>query len=100
MPEGLTYINEVKGKTAEEVLALADCASAGPKGDYLRIAAQVRTNQELAGELRTASRDSGKLQLRLIILTVVIAVAGMAQAVATAWPNLASWVNRGFRFSN
>jgi hypothetical protein len=91
MVEGANYVNQVKGKTAEQILATPDCNYEGPIGQYLHIAAQVRTNQELAAAWQRASEDSGKLQSRIVILTIVIALAAIAQAVATAWPYMVWW---------
>jgi len=81
----------IKGKTAEEILATVDCSYAGPIGEYLRIAAQVRTNQELTTVLTQASTESGNLQKKIVVLTIVLALAAIGQAVATSWPYLSSW---------
>jgi hypothetical protein len=78
----------VKGKTAEEILATADCSYPGPIGEYLRVAAQIRTNQELISALSKASADGGNLQSRIILLTIVLAVAAVLQFLATDWQNL------------
>src|SRR5258708_4382292 len=99
MSDGSSYVSEVKDKTAEQILATSNCSYDGPIGYYLRVAAQVRTNQELAAALAKASDDSGKLQWRIVILTLVIAIAAIAQVMATAWPNLVRWVKHGFRLS-
>ena len=56
---------------------------AGPVGEYLRVAAQVRCNQELVAALKQASDDSGKLQFWLLLRTLAIFLAGVAQAIAT-----------------
>lgn len=89
-----SYDSQVKDKTAEQILAASDCTYEGPIGHYLRVAAQVRTNQELSQALAKASEDSGKLQGRIMILTVVIACAAIAQAIATAWPYLVWWAKQ------
>jgi hypothetical protein len=91
------YENTDKEKTADEILSSAGCDVSGALGEYLRVAAQVRTSQELAADLRRASADSGKLQRRVMILTVVLVAASIVQAVATAWAHLAWWWNNGFR---
>jgi hypothetical protein len=75
---------------------MSDCTYEGPIGYYLRVAAQVRTNQELAAALAKASDDSGQLQRRIVILTVVIAGAAIAQVIATAWPYLVWWIRHGY----
>lgn len=80
-------------------MAASNCSYDGPIGQCLRIAAQVRTNQELTGALAKASDDSGKIQYRIVMLTLVIAGAAIAQVVATAWPYLAWWIKHGLRFS-
>jgi hypothetical protein len=95
MVDGPSYVSQVKDKTAEQILASSDCSYQGPIGEYLRVAAQVRTNQELAAALAKASEDSGKLQSRIVLLTVVIALAAIVQAVATAWPYLIWWIKHG-----
>jgi hypothetical protein len=96
MPENARYVSQVKDKTAEQILATSDCTYEGPIGYYLRVAAQVRTNQELAAALAKASDDSGQLQRRIVILTVVIAGAAIAQVIATAWPYLVWWIRHGY----
>ena len=49
--DNLNYTAHVKGKNAEEILAAQGCDAGGPLGEYLRLAAQVRTHQELAAAL-------------------------------------------------
>jgi len=62
MPESGNYVAHVKGSSAEDILANVSSPVAGPVGEYLRIAAQVRSNQELATALTQASEASGRLQ--------------------------------------
>jgi hypothetical protein len=99
MSESANYINEVKDKTAEQILAASHCSYEGPIGYYLRVAARVRTNRELAIALAKASGDSGKLQSRIVMLTLVIAGVAIVQAIATAWPYLVWWIKHDFRLA-
>jgi len=85
------YFTYVKGKNAEEILASADADYPGPVGEYLRVAAQVRSTQELVASLTTASTDSGKLGTKLLFLTGALILVGILQAIATEWPYLAWW---------
>ena len=94
MADGRDYTNEVKDKSSEEILANPNCNYDGPIGEFLRTAAQVRSLQELIKQLERASADSSELQCRLFWLTVVIALAGCGQALATAWPYLVPWLKR------
>lgn len=72
----------VKDKSAEQILATPNYDFTGPVGEYLRVAAQVRANQELVSALTEASKGSDRLQRRVLSLTIVIAMAAIAQAVA------------------
>lgn len=55
------YERFIKGKTAEEILATGGGAITGPIGDFVRVGAAVRTNQELIDALKKASSESGAL---------------------------------------
>ncbi len=68
MSENARYNSPVRGKSAEQILADPECSYDGPIGYYLRVAAQVRTNQELAEVLAKASDDSGHLQHNVFCL--------------------------------
>lgn len=89
----------VEGKTAEEILASDRAWTAGDQvTSYLQVAAQVRSNQELIAELKRASANSDIVSRRIVILTGwlaaltgVLALVGLAQVIATAWPYLAYW---------
>jgi hypothetical protein len=92
----------VEGKTAEQILATDQAwAANGTVSSCLRIAAQVRSNEELISELKRASADSGKVSRQLVALTRalaaltgVLALVGIAQVIATAWPYLVYWWHR------
>jgi hypothetical protein len=63
-----TYESEIKGKSAEELLA-HPLIRGGTDQDYytyLRVAAQVRTNQELMEELKRASTAHAKANEQLV----------------------------------
>jgi hypothetical protein len=57
-------------------------------GDYLRIAAQVRSTQELLQELKKASAANTVFSTRVFWLTVALVLVGILQALAAAWPYL------------
>jgi hypothetical protein len=82
------YDSFVKGKTAEDILALPNTADAN-QSPYLQVAAQIRSNQELVQALKTASEDSGKTANKIVYLTWALVSAAILQAVATVWSNLA-----------
>lgn len=84
---------KVQERTAEEILATVGSSTDGALGEYLRVAAQVRTNQELTSKLDRASTDSGKLQHQIVVLTRVLAAAAVAQFLATDWQNLVWTLN-------
>jgi hypothetical protein len=90
------YEERVKGRSAEELLLTAGGGAGGavqgPEGEYFRIAAQVRSTQELIEELKKASASNNAFSTRVFCLTVVLAVAAVVQAVATAWPYLMWWL--------
>jgi hypothetical protein len=86
--ENSAYISRVKDRNAEEILATAGCDDDGRLGQYLRVAAQVRTNQELTKALAQASDDSGKVARRIIWLTVGLVVVALLQAAATIFAAL------------
>lgn len=87
------YSKWVSGKTSEEILQ-APVASQGAGGvhdwtPYVRIAAQVRSNQELVSALRRAAEESSKSEAAsakvarsVAWLTGVIAVAAVLQSAA------------------
>lgn len=83
---GSLYNNYVKGKSAEEILAQADGGYPGSVGDYLTVAAQVRSNEDLISALKKASSDSDRTARKIVCLTVVLAVAAVLQCLATALP--------------
>src|ERR1700735_3260561 len=86
------YEERVKGRSAEQILQTAGGGSGGAvvdaDGDYLRVAAQVRSTQELIEELKKASASNAVFSKRVLWLTVALVVVGVAQAIATAWPYL------------
>lgn len=106
------YASEIKGKSAEEILAHPNIRGGNDEDyySYLRLAARVRTNQELMSELKkaseaqvqstehlrcaldTASSDSSRIARNVFRLTVVIGVAAICQAVAAGWPYLLWWL--------
>jgi hypothetical protein len=86
--ENLIYFSRVKDRTAEEILATAGCDDDGRLGQYLRVAAQVRSDQELARALAQASDDSGKVARRIIWLTVGLVLVGLLQVAATIFAAL------------
>lgn len=89
------YESSVKGRTAEQILANDQAWTTNHVvSSYLQIAAQVRSNEELIAELKHASADSGRMSQRLVCLTGVLAIVGIAQAIATAWPYMAYWWHR------
>lgn len=97
------YEERVKGKSSEEILQTAGGTAAGgvfpnPEGEYFRMAAQVRSTQELIDALKKASASNDALARRvlglnraLVWLTFALVVVGSCGALATAWPYLASW---------
>jgi len=87
------YENYVKGKTAEEILATGAGAITGPIGEFIRVAAAVRTNQQLISALDQASKESGKLGRKVVWLTAALVFVGLLQAIATGWPYLACWLH-------
>lgn len=99
----LHYDEHVHGKSAEEILQTAGgTAATGPvdgvAGEYYRLAAQVRSTQELIAALKNASASSDALSKRvlslnrvLVWLTLALVVVGLCGALATAWPYLAWW---------
>ncbi len=80
------YDQFIKGKTAEEILATGGGAITGAIGDFVRVGAAVRTNQELIGALRTASDESGRVASRVVWLTGALVTVGILQAIVTALP--------------
>ena len=86
------YEERVKGRTAEEILQTAGGgdggAVLGADGDYLRVAAQVRSTQELIEELKKASASNKVFSTRLFWLTIALVVVAGVQVLATAWPYL------------
>jgi hypothetical protein len=84
------YENFVKGKTAEEILATGSGAITGPVGDFIRIGAAVRSNQELIIALKGVSGEHLRLARAVVWLTIALVGVGVLQAVAIAWPYL-SW---------
>jgi hypothetical protein len=80
------YEKNVKGKSAEEILATGAGAIPGPLGEFARVSAAVRTNEELITALTRASAESGMLAKRVVWLTGALVLVGFMQAIATAWP--------------
>jgi hypothetical protein len=80
------YEQFIKGKTAEEILATGGGAITGPIGEFVRVGAAVRTNQELIDALTKASSESGRVAERLVWLTAALVAVGALQAVVTAFP--------------
>lgn len=99
----LHYEDGVKGKSSEELLQTAGGTASGgvvqgPEGEYYRLAAQVRSTQELVEALKTASASSDVLSRRvfrlncvLVWLTLALVAVGLCGALVTAWPYLAWW---------
>jgi hypothetical protein len=98
----LHYEERIKGKSSEEILQTAGGTAwnvvQGPEGEYYRLAAQVRSTQELTEALKNASASSDVLSTRvfrlngvLALLTLALVVVGLCGALATAWPYLAWW---------
>ncbi len=90
------YDEQVEGKSAEQILQTAGGGTGGPyqgpEGEYLRIAAQVRSTQELIEELKKGSASNNTLSKRVVRLTFALVVVGVIEALATAWPYLVWWV--------
>jgi len=86
------YEERVKDRSAEQILQTAGGGSggawSGPDGDYLRVAADVRSTQELIDALRDASESNSVFSRRVVWLTFALVVVGGAQTLATAWPHL------------
>jgi len=86
------YEERVKGRSAEQILETAGGGSGGAvvgaDGDYLRVAAQVRSTQELIEERKKAAASNTVFSKRVFWLTVALVVVGGVQALATAWPYL------------
>jgi hypothetical protein len=80
------YEHFIKGKSAEEILATGAGAITGPIGDFVRVGAAVRTNQELVDALTKASIESGRVAERLVWLTGAFVAVGVLQAIVTALP--------------
>jgi hypothetical protein len=95
MPMDDTYLSCVKGKTAEEILAQPR-TSASDISTYLRVAAEIRSNQELIAELKQASEDSGKAATKIAFLTWALVFAAILQAVVGAWPYASWWIRTKF----
>jgi hypothetical protein len=90
-----SYDDYVRNKSAEGILENPSTAY-GDIGTYLRVAAQVRSTQELIAQLKQASEDSKRTTSRIAYLTFALVVMGLAQSVATAWPYLVWWIKSGF----
>jgi len=99
----MLHYDEVQGKSAEEILRTAGGTAAGGPvdgvvGEYYRLAAQVRSTQELIEALKKASASSDALSTRvfrlncvLVWLTLALVFVGLSEALGTAWPYLAWW---------
>lgn len=87
----MDFYETIKGKTTEEILASNLAGEGNTRGEYLRVAARVRSNQELIASLQKASDDSSYLGKLIVILTCALVAVGLLQAVATAWPYLVWW---------
>lgn len=83
---------EVVGKSAKEILMQPGIFKPGAVGEFFRVAAQVESNDALRRAIETASDESGKVARGIAWLTALVAMASVAQVVATAWPYLASWL--------
>lgn len=92
----MTFYELVRGKTAEGVLAHDLTGESNARGEYLRVAAQVRSNQELVESLKQASQDSGLVSRRIVYLTLALVAAGLLQAFATGWPYVVWWWHHSF----
>jgi len=90
------YEERVKDRSAEQILQTAgggtSGAVVGADGEYLRVAAQVRSTQELIDALKRASSANDIFSTRVFWLTIALVVVGAVQAVATAWPYLVWWL--------
>jgi hypothetical protein len=91
MPMDDPYLSCIKDKTAEEILA-NHRTSASDMSTYFRVAAEIRSNQELIVALTQASEDSGKAASKIVTLTKVLALAAILQAIAIAWPYISWWI--------
>jgi hypothetical protein len=104
---------DIGNKSAEEVLrglSGSDFVNGAPNAiNYILAVAQVRSNGEairsqeacatrvitsidaLTKSINRASDDSGRLGVKVAILTAALVGVGAGQIVATAWPYLAWW---------
>jgi hypothetical protein len=89
------YEDEVRGKTAEQILSNYHSADSN-HSRYLQIAAQVRSNQELINSLKQASADTVETSRKIVCLTFALVAAAILQALATSWGYLSWWVTHGF----
>lgn len=83
------YEESVRGKRAEEILEAASLIM--EREQYLLTVAVIRSNSELIEALKDSSAQSQEMANKVLWLTVVIAVAGSLQVLATAWPYLSHW---------
>ena len=86
------YEERVKDRSAEQILQTAGGGSggawSGADGDYLRVAADVRSTQELIEVLKDASASNSVFSTRVVWLTFALVIVGGVQALTTAWPHL------------
>jgi hypothetical protein len=79
-PINASYTAHVEGRSAEEILANVSASGPGPLGEYLRIAAQVRSQLELEKALREESASSTRVAK---IIGWAVVFASVLQSVVT-----------------
>lgn len=93
------YEERVKHHTAEQILQEAGGGASGAVdsavGEYLRVAAQVRSTQELITELKNASESNSKFSRRVVWLTCFLVITGLLQVAAIALPYLVKQKSEG-----
>jgi len=92
---GWAYETYVKDKEAEAIIQSADTGHLDVS-EYLKIAAQVRSQAILISALQKASTDSSTTAQKIVNLTKVLAVVGALQVVAMSWDHLVYFFKHGF----
>ena len=107
------YDSYVKNKNTEQILEVAGTYAAPGttlgEGEYLRVAAQIRSSptlvesqnantllltggmEKLVKSLNQASSDSGQLGKKIVVLTIFLVGVGLLQSFVMAWPYLVWW---------
>jgi hypothetical protein len=70
---------------------LVDCANALVASQGTATKVLVESIDRLERSINGASEDSGRLALRIAILTLFLVIVGAGQIIATGWPYLAYW---------